>query len=199
MKEPQNLAKVSVWTFTGLGIGIFLIGLSYIFAYGGDDSKRIAFEYYQNKDSPFFSFLFIYCLTNVFTFLLQTSSTEEALADTGLRKIMYGETLKPSRLRVSIIRTLLWTFSALLPMILVDVNAVLGFCGCFFSPACSIAIPAFLVLMYNSDRKMKTSPKYWVWFCIVMVFSLFVLVTGLIHLGYPKLVHPGIERKIRHV
>ena len=56
MKEPQKMPQVAMWTLAGLGFVIFLIGVSYIFAYGEDDSKKIAFEYYQNKDSIFFSF-----------------------------------------------------------------------------------------------------------------------------------------------
>ena len=56
MKEPQKLPKVATWTLSVLGFVIFLVGISYILAYGKDDSKRIAFEYYKNKDSVFFSF-----------------------------------------------------------------------------------------------------------------------------------------------
>lgn len=81
----------------------------------------------------FFSFIFIYGMTNIPGWLFNTAVSEEILADTGLRKTMYDECGQPTRLRVTLWRSGIWTFSALVPCFLKNIAAVTSFCGCFIT------------------------------------------------------------------
>lgn len=175
MKHPRDLPKIVLVVLSLIGILYTMFGVSFSFAYGSDNLKGDAFQYYPHESRPvmFYCVLGLFVLLTLFVPLYNIANCEILEEFKWAKKFLVNKTSgQSSELRLFMFRVTVMVFSCSVSYITDEVAIVINLAGAIVIPVLVFYFPIILKQVHSKIYGVKRSILARIHDCLVFLIGM---------------------------